>query len=263
MYSKLEIAEKYIHYYIKAYNGKGHGMHSPFVYDFIINVLNKNQNSINSIEQLRNHLLQNNNIIDVEDFGAGSVTKALKHRTIASIAKNAAKPKKYAQVLHNIAKHYQCNNIIELGTSLGISSAYMATANPFCKVYTCEGSKNIAQLAKENFKKLFIENIEVLEGEFNKSYTQALEHCNTVDLLYVDGNHQYQPTINYFEQALPKLHNSSIVIFDDIHWSKGMEDAWEHIKQLDVVSETIDLFFIGIVFVRKEQKAKQHFTIRY
>ncbi len=262
MYTKLELAKKYLHYYLTASNGKGHGMHSPFVFDFIINVLNV-KTKIATIEQLRNQLLQKNTTLHIDDFGAGSTTKATNQRTIASIAKNAAKPKKYAQVLHNIAKYYQCNTIIELGTSLGISSAYLANANPFATIYTCEGSKEIAAIAKQNFAKLFLKNIKVIEGEFSKSYNTVLENINTIDFLYIDGNHQMEPTLHYFQQAIPKLHNDSIIVFDDIHWSIGMEAAWEKIKTMDVVSETIDLFFIGIVFVRKEQKVKQHFTVRF
>ncbi len=265
MYTKIEIVKKYLNYYLKASNGKGHGIHPPFIYDFVTKVLNdkKDYAAYKIVEQLRNHLLENNTTIEVEDFGAGSVTGATKQRTISSIANNAAKPKKLAQLLFKIVQYYSCRNIIELGTSLGISSSYMALANSFGRVITCEGSSNITAIAKENFKKLFLENITVLEGEFASSYIKALELMTSIDLLFIDGNHQYQPTINYFEKALPHLHENSIVLFDDIHWSADMERAWSEIKKHNAISETIDLFFIGIAFFRKEQKAKQDFVIRF
>jgi predicted O-methyltransferase YrrM len=264
MYNHFEIASKYAKYLVKASNGKGHGIHSPFIYQFIEQVLNAPTQPITkTVEQLRTQLLNNNTTITVADFGAGSTTGATQNRTIKSIAKHAAKPKKYAKVLYEIVKHFGCVNIIELGTSLGISTAYMATANPLCTVTTCEGSSTIAQIAKDNFQRLYLNNIHQLVGEFSITLPQALALHASIDLLFVDGNHQYQPTIDYFESALPKLHNNSIVVFDDIHWSKEMENAWKKIKAHPQVSESIDLFFLGIVFFRKEQLEKQHFTIRY
>ncbi len=265
MYSKLQLAHKYIHYYLTASNGKGHGIHPPFVYDFVINVLsNKKQYAAyQQVEQLRSYLLANNRVIEVEDFGAGSVTKATAQRSIASICSNAAKPKKYAQLLYRIVAYYNATTIIELGTSLGISTSYMAMAAQFGKVITCEGSTSIALQAKKNFAKLCLNNITVLQGEFETSYSKALQECKSIDILFIDGNHQYEPTIAYFEKALPYLHQNSIIIFDDIHWSKPMEAAWHKIKQHELVSETVDLFFIGICFFRKEQKAKQHFIVKF
>jgi predicted O-methyltransferase YrrM len=265
LYTKLQLAKKFLHYYATAGNGKGHGMHSPFVFNFITKVLHKKEElpDYRSVEQLRNALLKNRTVIEIEDFGAGSTTTKSNQRSIGSITKNAAKPKKYAQLLFRIVQYYTCQNIIELGTSLGMSTSYMALGNPFARVITCEGSTTIAKKAKENFEKLFIENITVFTGEFAKSYTQALQEMPNIDLLFIDGNHQYQPTIDYFEKALPHIQEHSIVIFDDIHWSSDMEKAWERVKQYPGISETIDLFFIGIVFFRKEQLAKQDFTIRF
>jgi predicted O-methyltransferase YrrM len=244
LYNKLQLAKKYLQYYWKAGHGKGHGTHPPFIYDFIEHVLNdkKAYPAYRIAEQLKNSLLANHQILEVEDFGAGSVTGATSHRTISSITANAGKQKKIARLLYRIVKYYGCRNIIELGTSMGI---------------------NIARQALANFEKLYLKNIRLLEGEFDSSYSAALQDMPLVDLLFIDGNHQYQPTINYFEKALPHLHSSSIVIFDDIHWSAGMEDAWKHIKQHKAISESVDLFDIGIVFLREEQKAKQDFIIRF
>jgi predicted O-methyltransferase YrrM len=265
LYTKPQIATKFIKYYLTASNGKGHGIHPPFIFDFITKVLNDKENyaAYKTVEQLRNNLLINKNIIKVEDYGAGSATGATKQRSISSIVKNAAKPEKFAQLLYRIVQYYSCRNIMELGTSLGISSSYMALANSFGRVITCEGSAIIAAIAKENFKKLFLQNITVFEGEFNTSYSKALLDVPSIDLLFIDGNHQYQPTIDYFIKAIPYLHEKSIVIFDDIHWSMDMEKAWNDIKKNTAISETIDLFFIGIAFFRKEQKVKQDFVIRY
>ncbi len=80
-------------------------------------------------------------------------------------------------------------------------------------------------------------------------------------LLFIDGNHQKEATLAYFEKLLPTVHNDSVMIFDDIHWSKGMEEAWEIIKQHSEVRVTIDTFQWGLVFFRREQE-KEHFVIR-
>lgn len=265
MYSPVQLALKYLKYRLTASNGRGHGIHSPFVYNFIRQVLNNKEKpfAFTQAEQLRSRLLQNNTAIAVEDFGAGSFSKKSKFRKIAEIARSSAKPAKYARVLYRIVQHYSCRNIIELGTSLGISTTYMALANSGSRIITCEGSPEIASISREHFKALHLEQITVLTGEFEQSLPAALTEIPLVDLIFIDGNHRLEPTLQYFNRVLPQLHNDSIVVFDDIHWSREMETAWEQVKQHGSVSETIDLFFLGIVFFRSEQKVKQHFTVRY
>lgn len=265
MYSPLQLTFKYLSYRLTAANGKGHGIHSPFVFDFVQHVLNKKEKPFawTQAEQLRNQLLKNREVIEVEDFGAGSYHQRTRRRKIADIAYNTAKPKKYARVLYRIVEHYACRNIIELGTCLGISTVYMALANTAARIITCEGSGALSEISRENFRKLHLDNITVLTGEFNQTLLKALHEMPSVDLAFIDGNHRQEPTVRYFENILPYVHNDSILVFDDIHWSSDMEAAWEQIKQHPSVSETIDLFFLGIVFFRAEQKVKQHFSIRY
>ena len=265
MYSSFQLAKKYFFYYFKAKNGKGHGVHSPFVFDFIIHVLNdkKKYDCYKKIEPLRKNLLKNNSSIEVEDFGAGSAIIPFKNRKIKDIARSSLKKKKYAQLLFRIAKYYQPKTIVELGTSFGISTCYLVCANKSSKVFTLEGSKNIAKTALQNFKQIESKNIELIRGEFEKTLPLLFDKIENVDLLFIDGNHRKKPTLDYFNLYLKKSKNSSIFIFDDIHWSKEMEEAWELIKQHSLVTMTIDLFFIGLVFFSKDFKVKQHFTIRF
>jgi predicted O-methyltransferase YrrM len=265
VYSRFAIARKYLQYYLTAQNGRGHGIHSPFVFELVKEVLNDRRHfyAFTQVEQLRQALLQNNDIVTVADFGAGSALSNTKERSVASIARNAAKPKKYARLLYRLVNHFGCRNIIELGTSLGISASYMAAANSFGRVITCEGSPEIARLARQHFSLLQLANITLLEGVFETTLPLALQEMPRVDLFFIDGNHQQAPTLAYFEAVLPHLHNDSMVVFDDIHWSPGMEAAWQQVRQHPAVSETVDLFFIGLAFFRKEQKEKQHFTIRF
>lgn len=265
MYSAFQLAKKYFNYYIKAQNGKGHGVHSPFVFDFIIHVLNdkKKYDCYEKIELLRKKLLSNNSIIDVEDFGAGSAVIPFKKRVIKDIAASSLKKKKYAQLLFRIAKYYQAKTIVELGTSFGITTCYLASANADSKVFTFEGAKNIAKIASENFKKCALKNIELIEGDFNQTITVNKQKTGIIDLLFIDGNHRKEATLKYFDFFLNKSTERSIFIFDDIHWSKEMEEAWKLIQEHDSVTLTIDLFFIGLVFFSNDFKVKQHFTIRF
>jgi len=265
VYSKRQLLQKYLHYYLTASNGKGHGIHSPFVFDFIKDVLNDKRNfyAYSQIENLREQLLNNKTIIEVEDFGAGSVVSKTKERSVSDIVKHAAKNKKLAQLLFRIADYYQPKNMIELGTSLGISSAYLASASPKAKLFTIEGSSEIAKIADKNFQSLALKNIRLETGNFDNVLPGILKNISKIDLAFIDGNHRKESTVNYFSQLLEHSSTPSIFIFDDIHWSEEMEQAWEIIKKNDRVTLTIDLFFIGLVFLKEDFKAKQHFTIRF
>jgi predicted O-methyltransferase YrrM len=265
MYSSLQLAKKYFHYYFTASNGKGHGMHSPFVFDFILNVLNnkKGYEAPAEIEVLRKQLLKDSTAITIDDLGAGSRVQSSKQRTIADLAKNAIKPKKYSQILYRLVKHYQPKTIIELGTSLGITTAYLSKANPSAAITTIEGSESIAKIAQQNFQKLNLSNIKPLIGNFDDLLSNAICQILNVDLAYIDGNHRLEPTLNYFQQFLSKINNNSIFIFDDIHWSEEMEEAWEIIKSHPSVKCTVDIFFLGFVFFREEFKAKQDFLVKF
>jgi len=265
MYSPLQLAARYFKYWITASNGKGHGMHSPFVFEFITKILNDKTiyPAYEKVESLRNQLLNDNTVLEVEDFGAGSVIDKKNKRSISSIAKNAAKPKKFGQLLLRMIKHYQPATILELGTSLGITTSYLSLSRPDARLITMEGSKEIADIAKKNLENLEIRNVEIIEGNFDNTLSSVVRGLSTVDFAFIDGNHRKEPTERYFKELLAKTNNDSILVFDDIHWSSEMEAAWETIKKNAAVTCSIDLFFIGIIFFRKEFKEKQHFTIRF
>ena len=265
MYSKGQLAARYFSYYLKASNGKGHGMHSPFVYDFIIHVLNDDRDfyAYTEVEKLRSALLKEERLINVKDFGAGSTQLKSTQRKVADIARHSLKPKKYAQLLFRMVNYYQPENILELGTSLGITSAYLAMAGKQSKMITMEGSDEIAGIAENNFRQLGLQNIETIRGNFDETLPAVIRQLSTVHFVFIDGNHRKEPTLRYFEELLPFTTNETILVFDDIHWSEEMEAAWKKIKKHPQVTCTIDLFFIGIVLLRKEFLEKQHFTIRF
>lgn len=239
-------------------------LHSPFVFEFYNQILmqsNRN-NQLKLIELQRKHWLCNQAKIEVSDFGAGRKGKILPTRQVSQIAHHSLIKPKYGRMLYHIAKHYQCKNILELGTSLGISSAYLALSNPNHWVTTIEGCKNTADLASETFKNLSLNNLNLLVGRFDDVLPRLLKNNQTYDLVYIDGNHRSEAMQHYFTLLLPHLSEKSMVVFDDIYWNSDMKKGWENIKQHSRVSLSIDVFQMGIVFFH-EQRAKQHFKLKY
>ena len=265
MYSLSLQAIQFLRYWLTASNGRGHGVHSPFVFDFITKVLNDplQPEIFARIEGLRQRLKSEQGLVHVEDLGAGSGLDNAQQRKIGDIARHAAKPPKYGRLLHRIARHYHCEKVLELGTSLGLSTAYLAAADPVRQLITLEGAPAVAGLALQNLQQLGLENVRLIQGNFDQTLTDALAIIGSPDLVFVDGNHRQQPTLRYFRQCLEVVSDQAIFVFDDIHWSPEMEAAWEEIKAHEAVTCSIDLFFLGIVLFRPSFREKQHFTIRY
>lgn len=255
---KILFAFKYLKYLLSAKTA--HGIHSPFVFELYNEVINKKGNyySFDKIELLRRKLLISQKEIEVTDLGTGKSGK----RMLSEIAERSAKDKKYCELLFRLAYHFKPNTILELGTSLGISTAYLSSANPNAKVVTIEGCPNTSAEAKKNFESLALNNIESVVGNFDSVLTSVVSRQSSVDLVFIDGNHKKIPTLNYFNQLLQHTTNDSVFVFDDIHWSDEMEEAWEEIKSHPKVTVTIDLFFLGLVFFRKEQ-AKENFILKF
>lgn len=253
-------AYSYLKFILKSTNQ--HGVHSPFVFDLTTKCFYKKKNTSknNILKSYRNKLLTNNYKIEVQDFGSGSKIFKSDLRAINRIAKYAGINSKRATLLSSIIDYFKPKTILELGTSLGIGTAALHIGNPSAKITTLEGCKNTAEIAKTQFEKFSFQNINVITGEFTKTFS-TLKIKNTLDMVYFDGNHQKEATLNYFHHCLQFINNESFFIFDDIHWSNEMESAWEEIKKHPKVKVTIDTFQWGIVFFRKEQE-KEHFIIR-
>lgn len=261
----INIALKYLKYYATSMNGKGHGIHSPFVFNFVKNVLNDDRKyySYVAVELLRKKLLKRKEIIEIEDMGAGSVLSVSNKRTVAEICRNTSKSPKLGQLLFRCTQYFKPGIILELGTSLGISTSYLSLGNLNANVITCEGSKAVAGIAIDNFRQLGFENITLEPGNFDDTLPHILRKHPRIDFAFIDGNHREEPTYRYFLNLLPNLHDDSVLVFDDIHWSEEMESAWKKIQEHESVKATIDLFFIGLVFFRNDFKVKQHFQIRF
>jgi predicted O-methyltransferase YrrM len=241
-----------------------HGTHSPFVYKLADEVIYdfSDKSDYKTIEDQRKKLLHDDTSIQVTDLGAGSHLNKNRTKLVKQIAKNALKSPRLAQLIHRLARNNNPDLIIELGTCLGLTTAYLAKAAPAAEVISIEGCPQTAAVAARNFQDLSINNIQLLVGNFDTLLPDLIDSKPKLDFVYIDGNHRKQATLNYFKWCLPKIHENSLLIFDDIYWSEGMKEAWEEIKQHPDVTVTIDLFWIGLVFFKKGQ-AKEHFKIKY
>ncbi len=257
----LRFAKDYLLHRFKAKNR--HGVHSPFVYRLVDNVIYdfSAKNVYTEVENLRKQLLIDNRLITVTDLGAGSLVNNNRQKKICAIAHNALKPPYLAQLLYRLVADLKPRNIIELGTCLGITTAYLQKAAPEAKVYTLEGCPQTAGIAKETLKKAGIESAELITGNFDNTLPGVINNLAQLDFVFVDGNHQKEATLNYFEWCLPKVHENTMLIFDDIYWSDGMKQAWNQIKAHPKVTVTIDLFWIGLVFFKPGQ-VKEDFLIK-
>jgi len=251
----------YLKYLLKA--GNKHGLHSPFVYDLYSDVIleQKHYYAYDLVESLRARMLLSEDVIETQDFGTGKNQYPIR-RKVSFIARRFSAPRRCAQLLFRLADHFNPEYILEAGTSLGITTAYLASANSHAKVFTLEGCPETARLAQTNFRLLKLSNITLLIGEFNETLPKALEQMPRVDLVYLDGNHRRKPTIDYFNLCMTKTTDRSVVILDDIHWSREMEQAWDDLKKDPRVTASIDLFHLGILFFQKGQ-AKEDFVLKY
>jgi predicted O-methyltransferase YrrM len=241
-----------------------HGLHSPFVYrlaDKIIYDFDAKK-VYAGIENVRDKLLIDNRIINVTDLGADSHVNPDPKKKVSDIARHALKPARLAQILYRLAKDVNPHTIIELGTCLGITTLYLQNASPDIKVYTLEEYPETAAIANENFREAGFNNIELITGNFDEMLPGIINNLEQLDFVFVGGNHQKDATLKYFEWCLPKVHDGTLLIFDDIYWGEDMKEAWAEIKAHPKVTVTVDLFWIGLVYFRKGQ-VKEDFLVKF
>jgi Methyltransferase domain len=249
-----------------------HAVHSPFVFNFLTKCVydKKSKPEYSVLKKYRKSLLENNNTIEVTDFGAGSKVFKTNTRVISKIARTAGISSKRAQLLFRIANYFQSNpsdseqakqSILEIGTSLGLATAALALGNPKASIITLEGCSNTGTIAKHQLQLLNIHNVKSIVTEFSEYFKTQHLKPKIHNLIYFDGNHSKNATLDYFEVLIPTITNETIWIFDDIHWSAEMQEAWKIIKNHPKVTVTIDTFQWGLVFFRREQP-KEHFVIR-
>ena len=255
---------RFFRYFFAAQNE--HSLHSPFVFQLYTQIIRPKKqvqpSVFQAIESIRKRLLQDNTEIEVQDFGAGSRVNNSPKRSIQHITRNAEKPVKFARLLYRLVQHFNPKTIFDLGTSLGMTTAYLAKAKSDNQLFTFEGCPQTAAIARQHFESLGCQNIQLVVGNLDETLPKQVQAINQLDFAFFDANHRYEPTVRYFETCLTKATESSVFVFDDIHWSSEMEQAWRYIKAHPQVSITIDLFFVGLVFFRTQQP-KQDFVLRF
>lgn len=262
MRSFIQLVIDFVRYKIKA--GNQHVLHSPFLFEFYTNVILKKETNLEPFSGIiarKKELEAVKNTISVTDYGAGSHWAKSSERSVSTIAKSSKKALKWQLILYRIVKKYYTNaTILELGTSLGCTTAFLATANPSNQVITLEGCPEIAKIAQQTFDQLTLKNIEISVGNIDETLPQTLNKLSSVDVVFFDANHRYEPTIRYFETCLAKATENSCFIFDDIYWSNEMKLAWKELKNRPEIGFSIDFFQLGILFFRKKQPT-QHYTL--
>lgn len=256
---KLFAAGNYLKYQLCAKNA--HDIHSPFVFDLLNNVIRDNTPyyGFDLIDSLYSSQLLDHRKIEVTDYGTGNHKR---QERVSDIAIKAVKPKKFSRLLFRLVNRFSTKNILEIGTSLGITTLYLSLPDRNNRIVTLEGSPEIASIAKDNFNLMKRSNVEIIVGEFDKSLPKAISKFKQLDLVFFDGNHRKIPTLSYFEKCLTLSTENSIFIFDDIYWNREMKNAWSEIKKNSAVTLSIDLFQFGIIFFRKGI-AKQHITLKF
>lgn len=246
---------KYRKHAVNEYN-----IHSPFVFEFYTEVVKKAKNHDDEFMQhMRRTLSKDHRDIQITDLGQGSKKNKKDVRRISEIARVQSIDRKYGRLLGSIMAYYKIETCLELGTSIGIGTAYMAE---FAKhVITIEGCENIHEEAKKFWSPRF-NNIDFIQGSFEQMLPKVLSNIEKLDLVYIDGNHGYEPTINYFNQIIDKAHNNTFIVFDDINWSEGMRKAWDEICASEKINVSMEFFRMGIVLKRNEQ-AKEHFVLKF
>lgn len=255
--SKVALAGRYLTHWLNAVDQ--HSLQAPFVYEFYTEVINANHSSLSlkKVEQLRQSLLSDQSKIMVNDYGTGGIKPG--QRSISQLARYSNQPK-ISKLLFNICTRFQPAVILELGTSLGLSTLSMAAAAPHARIITIEGCPEISKKAKENFQQCGAPSIELVTGDLSQVLEPVLATVEYFDLIYLDANHRLGPTFDYFNQCLPQCKQETIVVIDDIHWSPEMEHAWEQVKNQDLVKHTIDLFYAGVIFFSKNL-TKKHYVL--
>lgn len=257
---KFQHAVQYLQYLLKAKHRKGYGVHSPFSFHLISSVFEEKFSYYNysQIEHLREKLLADKSIIHVSDYGTGKSGK----RSISSIASRSLKKPKHAQLLFRLVNAFNPKLIVELGTSLGLTTAYLASVNSNSRVISLEGCNQIASIARSVHQELGLKNITLLEGNIDDTLPSFLKNETAIDFMFFDANHTKEATLRYFHLCIDKITEKSIFVFDDIHRNNCMQEAWNEIVSHSSVTVSFDLFSFGIVFFNKEFK-KQHYIYSF
>jgi predicted O-methyltransferase YrrM len=261
----MHILCHYLLYLLRARHGNGHGIHSPFVFDFIRSVLCGNDtHDYSLIRNRRRELMKDWRRIAMEEYGEGSRTGKMCGRQVRYIVKTTAVKPKYGRLLTRLVSWYEPDAIIELGTGTGISSLYLAAGCHDCTLFSVEGAREIHEMARQTIQNGNAVNVELIYGLFNDELDPVLRRIENKKrlMVFIDGDHNGTRMLEYIERVVSDPFENMAIILDDIYWSASMKAAWEKLISRADIAVTIDLFQFGILFFKKGI-AKQHYMIRF
>jgi len=237
-----------------------HSIQAPFAYEFYVNLKRSMRSSKanQEIEHERKNFLEDHSIISGEDLGAGSrLNNAARVSTISS---KGISSQKACIFLHNVAKLHQVENCIELGTSLGIATAYIATVSSVENVYTFEGNQGLIAKAKHLFKKLDLHKIKIFSGNIDDELPRFLQARKVLDMAIIDANHTKEALLRYYHWLQPKMQKRAIIFVDDIRWSNDMYAGWKQLVGKKEVSVSFEFANFGLLFFEMDLP-KQHYVL--
>lgn len=234
-----------------------HSIHSPFFFSFYQHLkgyIRENRQGEEAIEKQRSKFLGMNEEIQSTDFGAGSRWIYGRTRKVASIIKRSNTSIRFSLLYQFLCQQTPANTVLELGTSLGINTAYLAKVTKG-KLYTFEGDPALVGLSQNHLAVFSF--VQIVSGNIDNTLSETLQHVECVDFALMDANHRYQPTMDYFQIISPRLHPNSILVIADIHWSKEMRKAWDELRALPSVTSSMDFFECGVLFFGKHGNNNQ------
>jgi hypothetical protein len=249
---------KFFTHYILAKNE--HSIHSPFVFNLYTEIIQ----AINfpfylEIETHYYKLLNDTTIIKNDNPGVGTKKNSL---PIGNLIGSSVKALPWRKLICRITAERKPQVIVELGTSAGITSAYLALTCKDAHIYTFEANPLLIAKAKKMFEEYQINNITIIEGNIDDTLAPFISSIDKIDVAYIDANHRYCATKHYYELLEKKCGEDSLLIIDDIYWSKEMTKAWNEIRQAPSISIDIDLWQIGLLYIKPNQH-KESFKLKF
>lgn len=225
-----------------------HSIHSPFFFDFYEKVIKpKSFIGLPEVEKVRTNLLTSTQQIDMVDLGATSPHFQSQQRSLSKIAATSASPKALCELFMRLTSHIQAKAIVELGTSVGLTTLYLAH-QPESHVTTFEGNKALIQVAFTHLEYFHKKNVKVIAGNIDQTLPDFIQNPAKIDFALMDANHRYTPTLRYFELLAKRIHTKGVIVMDDIYYSPEMEKAWTEIKRHPLVYSSVDLYRCGLLF---------------
>lgn len=253
-------ASRYAHYKLTARHGRGHGIHSPFLYEFVERVLcgPRDLGLERENAAFESSLRRDRSTLRVYDLGAGAASLGVERR-VRDIARGSATPRRARFLLGRMARHYRPASVLELGTSLGITAHALALSSA-AGVDSVEGSPELHRRAGEALRQAGVQNARLHLSDFD-AFLATYRPAGAL-LAYVDGNHRAEPTLRYVDALWQAAPPGSIIAVGDIHWSAGMSEAWARLARRERCKYTVDLFHLGLV-AKLSYCDGGHFTIRH